>query len=76
MAIAKVKEGDITPVISGADMLVIYRVDTRKEALARPLDEVRDEIRSRIYEQKFTPELERFISQLKEDAYIQIFADK
>jgi peptidyl-prolyl cis-trans isomerase SurA len=76
MAIAKVKEGDITPVISGADMLVIYRVDTRKEAQARPLDEVRDEIRSRIYEQKFTPELERFISQLKEDAYIQIFADK
>ncbi len=75
-AIAPVKEGDITPVIKGADTLAIYRVDSRKPTRARPLDEVRDEIRSRIYEKKFNPEFERFISQLKEDAYIQIFADK
>jgi parvulin-like peptidyl-prolyl isomerase len=75
-AVAKVKEGDVTPVIKGADSFAIYRVDNRKAAQARPLEEVRDEIRARIYEQKFNPELERFIAQLKEDAYIQIFAEK
>ncbi len=75
-AITKVKEGDLSAVIKGADTFALYRVDNRKPAQARPLDEVRDEIRSRIYEQKFNPELERFIAQLKEDAYIQIFADK
>jgi peptidyl-prolyl cis-trans isomerase SurA len=75
-AISKVKEGDVTTVLKGKDSFVIYRVDTRKAAVVRALEEVRDEIRNRLYEQKFTPEFDRFISQLKEDAYIQIFGDK
>jgi len=36
---------------------------------------VRYEIKNRIYQQKFNPEFDRFISQLKEDAYIQIFGE-
>ncbi len=73
--IASVKEGDITPVLKTRDGFVIYRVDTRKPASEKPLDDVRDEIRDRIWKQKFQPEYERFISQLKEDAYIQIFGE-
>ena len=74
-AIAKVKEGEVTDVQKTADYLAIYRVDSRKGGTVRPLDEVRDEIKNRLYEQKFNPEFERFISQLKEDAYIQIFGE-
>ncbi len=73
--IAKVKEGDVTPVLKAKEGYVIYRVDTRKQASYKPLEEVRDEIKNRIYQQKFNPEFERFIAQLKEDAYIQIFGE-
>ena len=55
---------------------LMFRLSATLPAVVRPLEEVRDEIRNRLYEQKFTPEFERFISQLKEDAYIQIFGDK
>ncbi len=74
-AVANIKEGDITPVMKIREGFVIYRVDTRKPATTKPLDDVREEIRNRIWRQKFQPEYERFISQLKEEAYIQIFGE-
>ncbi len=74
-AVANIKEGDITPVMKIREGFVIYRVDTRKAATTKPLDDVREEIRNRIWRQKFQPEYERFISQLKEEAYIQIFGE-
>jgi parvulin-like peptidyl-prolyl isomerase len=74
-AIANVKEGDTTPVLKTKEGFILYRVDTRKAAAFKPLEEVRDEIKNRIYQQKFNPEFDRFISQLKEDAYIQIFGE-
>jgi peptidyl-prolyl cis-trans isomerase SurA len=74
-AIANVKEGDVTAVLKSKEGYIIYRVDTRKPAAYQPLEEVRDKIKNRIYEQKFNPEFERFIAQLKEDAYIQIFGE-
>ena len=74
-AIANVKEGDVTSVLKSREGFIIYRVDTRKPAAAKPLEQVRDEIKNRIYQQKFNPEFERFVAQLKEDAYIQIFGE-
>jgi peptidyl-prolyl cis-trans isomerase SurA len=74
-AIANLKEGDFTAVQKAADSLIIYRVDTRKPAVVRPLEEVRDEIRNRLWEQKFNPEFERFVTQLKDEAYVQIFSE-
>jgi peptidyl-prolyl cis-trans isomerase SurA len=74
-AIANVKEGDVTAVLKAKEGCILYRVDARKPAAYQPLDEVRDKIKNRIYEQKFNPEFERFIAQLKEDAYIQIFGE-
>ena len=73
--IAEVKEGDFTGVQKIKEGFVIYRVDTRKKAQTRPLEEVRDEIRNRLWEKKFNPEFECFITQLKDEAYIQIFAE-
>ncbi len=74
-AIANVKEGDVTPVLKIREGYIIYRVDARKPASYKPLEQVRDEIKNRIYQQKFNPEFERFVAQLKEDAYIQIFGE-
>jgi len=74
-AIAKVKDGEVTDIQTTKEGLVIYRVDSRKEAARMPLEEVKQDIQQRIFSQKFNPELERFVTQLKEDAYIQIFAD-
>jgi peptidyl-prolyl cis-trans isomerase SurA len=72
-AIAKVKEGGISAVTPGKDGISIYRVDSRKETSMVPLEEVRDDIKNRLWKQKFDPELKRYITQLKEDAYIRIF---
>jgi peptidyl-prolyl cis-trans isomerase SurA len=74
-AIANVKEGEITPVTKENPGYVIYRVDSRKPSATKPLDEVRDKIKETLWEQKFEPEKNRFLAQLKEDAYIQIFTE-
>jgi peptidyl-prolyl cis-trans isomerase SurA len=73
--ISNLKEGEITPVQKLGDGFIIFRVDSRKPARMRPLEEMREDIRNRLYQMKFAPEFERFIAQLKEDAYIQIFPE-
>ena len=74
-AITGVKEGEVTPVLKSRDGFVIYRVDARKKSENIPLEQVRSEIQQRLFSQKFGPEMDRFVAQLKEDAYIQIFGD-
>jgi peptidyl-prolyl cis-trans isomerase SurA len=74
-AIAGLKDGEISKPQREKDSYVIYRIDSRKPSIVRPLDEVRNFIKNRLYEQKFNPELERYISQLKEDAYIQYYSE-
>jgi peptidyl-prolyl cis-trans isomerase SurA len=74
-AIANVKEGEVTPALKTKEGYVIYRVDTRKAASLVPLEEVKQEIQTQLWRQKFNPELQRFVTQLKEDAYIQIFTE-
>jgi peptidyl-prolyl cis-trans isomerase SurA len=77
-AIAGLKAGDISKPQKLrdqklGDLYVIYHIDARKPVSVRPLEEVKPEIKNRLYNQKFTPEYERFITQLKENAYIQYF---
>jgi peptidyl-prolyl cis-trans isomerase SurA len=74
-AIAGVEEGEISETRRSAEGLIIYRVDARKPAVVRPLDEVRDEITQILRMQRQNPEYERFITQLKDEAYIQIFPE-
>ena len=75
-AIAGIKETEISQAQKLQEgSYVIYRVDSRKEAAVRPLAEVRDDIKNKLYQKKFNPEYERFITQLKEDAYIQIYSE-
>jgi len=74
-AIANLKDGEVSKPQSEKETYVIYHIDSRKLSVVRPLDEVRNYIKNRLYEQKFNPELERYMSQLKEDAYIQYFSE-
>ena len=74
-AIKGLKEGEVSKPQKIKEGLVVYRVDSRKPAHVRPLEEVREEIQDRLYQRRFTPELERYIAQLKEDAYIQYFTE-
>jgi parvulin-like peptidyl-prolyl isomerase len=74
-AVAGIKEGETTSVQRTREGFVIYRVDSRKKSESMPLEKVKPEIHQRIFAQKFNPELERFVAQIKEDAYIQIFGD-
>jgi len=74
-AITNLKEGEISQPQRERDSYIIYRVDSRKPSVVRPLEEVKDNIRERLFVQKFTPEYERYVSRLKEDAYIQYFSE-
>ena len=73
--IANVRDGEISTPQKSNEGFIIYRVDARKPTEVKPLDEVRDTIKNILYQQKRMPEYDRFITQLKEDAYIQIFSE-
>ena len=74
-ALVGVEEGDVSEPQRSARDIVIYRVDARKPAIVRPMDEVRDEISELLYMQRRSPEYERFMTQLREEAFIQIFPE-
>ena len=74
-AIAGLKEGDVSKPQKIKEGIIIYRIDTRKVSATVPMDQVRNEIRSRIYSKKRGPEIERYVNQLKEEAYINILPE-
>jgi peptidyl-prolyl cis-trans isomerase SurA len=74
-AIASLKEGEVSDLVKLADAYAIIRVDTRKPSVVRPFEEVRDQIKKLLFDQKRLPEYERYIAQLKEDAHIQKFPE-
>lgn len=74
-AIAGLKDGEISTPKKINEGYIIYRVDARKLTTVKPLEEVRGQIQRQVYDRKFTPELARYVAQLKEDAYIQYFSE-
>jgi peptidyl-prolyl cis-trans isomerase SurA len=72
-AIAGLKQGDVSKPQKFNKSYVIFHIDARKPVSVRPLEEVKPEIKNRLYNQKYAPEYERYITQLKENAYIQYF---
>lgn len=73
--IAGLKDGEVSKPQREKDTFIIYRLDNRKSSVVKPLEEVRDQIKDQLYMQKFNPELERYVAQLREDAYIQYFTE-
>ncbi len=73
--IADLKEGDVSKPQKIKEGIIIYRIDTRKAAATIPLDQVSTQIKNRIHARKRGPELERYVNQLKEEAYINILPE-
>ena len=74
-AIKDLKDGETSKPQKSEEGYVIYHIDSRKYASVKPLDEVKEEIKDMMYSERFTPEFDRFIAQLKEEAYIQIYSE-
>jgi parvulin-like peptidyl-prolyl isomerase len=74
-AIAGLKDGEVSKPQMIREGFIIYRVDIRKASASFPMEKVRSDIRNRIANKKRGPELERYINQLKEDAYINILSE-
>jgi len=74
-AIRGLESGDISEPQKTGEGYVIYRVDERKHSIIPPLEEVEAEIKEMLYMEKYLPELDRYVSRLKEEAYIQIYPE-
>jgi peptidyl-prolyl cis-trans isomerase SurA len=74
-AISSLKEGEISKPQKLNNLFIIYRLDARKPMEKQPLEQVKETIQNQLWDQKLTPEIDRFMSQLKEDAYIQYFTE-
>jgi len=74
-AVSGLESGDFSEPQVTAEGYVIYRVDSRKHSVVPPFEEIESQIKETVYTNKFEPELERFVSRLKEEAYIQIYSE-
>ena len=74
-AISNLKEGEVSKPQKIKEGYIIYHVDARKLPTIRPLEEVKGEIKNIIMNRKYSPEFDRFLAQLREDAYIQIYSE-
>ncbi len=72
-AVENVKEGEVTPVLKTQEGIVIYRVDSRKDASVAPIESVRVKIQQILWDQKYNPELKRFVTGIRDESYVQIF---
>jgi peptidyl-prolyl cis-trans isomerase SurA len=74
-AISSLKESEASKPQKIAEGFIIYRLDMRKPAIVQSFEEAKESIKQKLYNEKRDPEYDRFIQQLKEDAYIQIFPE-
>ena len=65
--------GELSPVIRLGDTFYIMKVDARKPAVRRPLEEVRDEISRKLFEEERLRLQDRWIATLREKAYVKIY---
>jgi peptidyl-prolyl cis-trans isomerase SurA len=75
-AVSGLESGDISEPQKIKEGYVIYHVDSRELSTVPPLEEVETKIKERLYRDKYEPELERYVSRLKEEAYIQIYPEE
>lgn len=75
-AIEGLDTGDVSEPQETQDGFVIFYVDKRVYPTIPPLEEVESTIKNQIWAEKVTPELRRFLSRLKEEAYIQIHTEE
>ncbi len=69
----RLSAGEISPVISfGGNYYLLY-AEEKKNAKTLPLSEVREEIKKRLEEEQLTKQMDNWIKNLREKAYIKTF---
>ena len=69
----QLQTGELSPVTRLGDTFYIMKVDARKPAVRRPLEEVRDEISRKLFEEERLRLQDRWIATLREKAYVKIY---
>lgn len=64
--------GDVSPAVKTDQGIAILKLTGRRKALSRSFDEVKQQIRNRLYREKRQQEMERFIKSLRDKATIRI----
>ncbi len=64
--------GDVSEIIRLDTAFYIIRVEERVEAATKELAEVRNEVADAIFQEKMTEQMERFVTQIRERAIIEI----
>lgn len=70
------KKGAISNLVKTGYGYHIIKVEDRKEAKRSRLDEVRDEINNILFKKKYNNKYNKWIAELKKNAFIEIFLDK
>ncbi len=71
-AVFKLPLFGVTPVLHTANGLLILKVEDIHHAGQETLTEARNQIENKIYQQKMDPELQRYLTRLRSEAYIKV----
>jgi len=73
-AVAKLKAGEVTDPIFSQEQggYIIYRADSVKPAMAKPFEEVKDQIYTYLAYQKGSNDIQNYIKKLRKRAYIKV----
>lgn len=66
------EEGQITDPVKSALGYHVFKVTERQKDTVKPLDEVREDIQDLLFREKFRQRLDKWIQELKKDAYISV----
>jgi peptidyl-prolyl cis-trans isomerase C len=68
--------GDIAPPVKTSAGLAILKLTGRRKALVRTFDEVKQQVRNRLYRDKRTESMEEFVKKLREKSNVKIDESK
>ena len=73
---ALVNIGDVSEPVKGASGLHILKLTGRRKALVRPFDEVKAQIKNRLFRDKRTTAMEDFVKKLREKSKVEVHEDR
>lgn len=71
-AVFALQKGQMTDVIQIKTGFMFLHIDQHYQAGEQPLDAVREEIQSKLYQQKMDPEMRKYLAQLREESYVWV----
>jgi peptidyl-prolyl cis-trans isomerase SurA len=71
-AVAALQPGQVSDPVETAEGIQIIRLDEKKSAQFRPLEEVKNEMQGIVFQQKSADRYQRWMTELKSKAYIEV----